>query len=1106
MRRILSIAVIAMMAAAAAADVYLSDVADTLVTRQGWGKLGVDTAAAPSGDAAGQPLRIGEKTYERGIGHHAPGEIVVSLDGAYRRFTAELGVQWQGGDRGSVVFEIQVDGETRFTGESMSDSTAPVPVDIDLTDARELRLIAGDAGDGITCDMANWADARLVGDPTVPTFGAPEIVLAGRPAPRPSSPATGFALVASEDGPQVALLAPPFALVACLDAREDVVVTIPLEGFPQPFSVSAEATLMHGGDAEAILTVGEGSVARATLVEGRARLEAAGAPGEDRIEIRLRARAASGEAVVRWSAVRFQTANRTLDIPLMAHTAESLELYPPAQTAPMRPAMERALIEWDWRMQDGLGTPRVPVTFASAIEKTFERGDALLAELERLGVAPAAEKRAWEALRREFAAVKARNLADDHSAWEDLWRRTHGTRRDIVFANPLADTGPLLFVKHAPGSFSHQLTQYYGRYARPGGGVFVLDAPGRSMRCAELAPGQLPAGSFMHPEVTHDADRILFAFVEAPTVPSDGFKGEQGRYFHLYEMKPDGSGLRRLTDGPFDDFAPRELPDGRIVFISTRRGGWHRCGTPGCEVYTLALAEPDGSNPRSISYHETQEWDPAVLYDGRIVYTRWDYVDRNAVHYQQLWSTRPDGSAPVIYYGNNTFNPVGVWEPRPVPGTELVMATAAAHHAMTAGSIILVDVTRGVDGLDPITRLTPDALFPEGEALLLPYWRAAAPAEPPFVLPEAERWPGHCYRSPYPLSETFFLAAYSFDPLIGEPHGNPANMFGLYMMDRFGNKELLYRDPNISALWPTPLRPRPRPPIIPAVIDPDYEERNEGVFFLRNVYDSDPALPPGTITSLRIVQVLPKSTPGANNPMVGFANASPGKQVLGTVPVEADGSAYFRAPARIPLSFQALDELGRAVQIMRSLTYLQPGERASCVGCHEPRLAAPAPADTPIAARREPSEITPGPDGSLPLSFPILVQPVLEKHCVGCHGKEKPAGPEGQPVVLTGEPEQRYTVAYNTLGPRVMYTAWGRPGGFPEGNSEPVTQPGFFGARGSRLMDMLLEGHHDVVLDDDDLDRLVTWMDANALFYGTFFPEEQARQQRGERIEGPGLE
>jgi len=763
----------------------------------------------------------------------------------------------------------------------------------------------------------------------------------------------------------------------------------------------------------------------------------------------------------------------------------------PARAAAAAPDAAAAMIEADWRKQDGIGTPRHPATCAAAIAQLLARGDALLRDLQVAGVDLRAEQAAWDGLR---AAPPG----------EETWRQLHRLRRQIALRNPLAAVGPLLFVKQAPGVFSHQLTQYYGRCARPGGGVFVLEEPGRSLRCRPLTAG-LPPGSCQQPAVSYDGRRVLFAYCRVPAAPASWTSNPE-RFYHLYEMTAGGADVRQLTDGPYDDFAPRYLPDGRLVFISTRRGGFHRCGQGPCPTYTLAVANADGSQPRPISWHETHEWDPAVLNDGRIIYTRWDYVDRHAVYYEQLWSAHPDGSHVQAYYGNHTLNPVGVWEAQPIPGSPRVMATAAAHHAMTAGSIILLDITRGRDGLAPVTRLTPDALFPESEAPVAQdlagggRWHApAGVAAPPPVPPEAARWPGHCYRTPWPLSEKYFLVAYSFDPLIGEPHANPPNQFGLYLADAFGNKELLYRDPDISSLWPMPLRPRPAPPMLPAAEPAE----PSGTFFLQDVRAAWPYLPDVPITRLRVLQILPKTTPNINAPTLGLAHASPGKQVLGTVPVEADGSAFFRAPAGVPLAFQVLDARGQAVQTMRSAVYLQPGETAGCIGCHEPRDRAPAPRAAPRALRRPPSDIAPGPDGARPFSYPLLVQPVLDRHCVTCHSGPRPGGG----LDLTGAPQGRFTASYHALAGRVPISAWGSAGGdFRAANSEPLTRPDFFGARASPLMHMLLRGHQKVRLDADDVERLATWMDANALFYGTFDPAGQAVQQHGGRIAGPKLE
>lgn len=930
------------------------------------------------------------------------------------------------------------------------------------------------------------------------SFGVPQVSLCGIPAPAPSSAICGFSLIAGSSGPQVAALGGG-AFAACIEEGEKIEVEIPVLTLAPGAKIQAEVVLVKGGTAQVGLSfdvpptlqqaaAGEvvvlETIAGVAGTEGRLRLVMLGGPGE---------------SVFRWRKIRMVQGQNAYPIHVMP--APGVEVFPPPLLPDLRPGMEAVLVEWDWRMRDGIETEREATPYSRAIERTLKQGNDLIASLSADGVLLDDALPLWRAAEREFGEVASSTPPNDDPRWESLWLKIHELRRRVVFSNPLADAGPLLFVKHAHSAFSHQLTQYYGRLARPGGGLFVIEKPGESMKSHSLTSGQLPDGSYMQPEVSHDGNRILFAFCAASSVPTwDNFEAFRGRHFHLFEISPDGLGLRQLTEGPYDDFSPRELPNGEIIFISTRRGGFHRCGRGPCDVYTLALAGPDGANPHPVSYHETNEWDPAVLADGRVIYTRWDYVDRNAVHYQQLWTARPDGSAPMAYYGNNTFSPVGIWEARQVPGSALIMATAAAHHAMTAGSIILVDRDKGVEGQEPLRRLTPDAPFPESETFVAPSnWHApGSPKE--YATPEEERrWPGHCYRTPYPLSETVFLAAYSFDPLLGEPVANKTNMFGLYLADAFGNRELIYRDLNISSLWPVPLRPRPSPPSIPAVRDDRLA--GEGTIYMQNVYASNYVLPEGSVKRLRIVQVLPKTTPNANDPTMGLANASPGKQVLGTVPVEADGSAHFQVPADTPLCFQAIDGQGRAVQTMRTLTYLQPGERLSCVGCHERRLSAPPPARPALAAQRPPSRLEPGPDGSNPFSYPLLVQPVLDKHCVRCHGGETPAGPEGHPLVLTGEPEGRYTKSYNALGPRVPFSSWGEL----DANGEPETLPGRFGARASRLMDMLLEGHHKVCLSDEELDRLVTWMDANALFYGSFDPEAQARQLRGERIAGPAL-
>jgi len=772
-----------------------------------------------------------------------------------------------------------------------------------------------------------------------------------------------------------------------------------------------------------------------------------------------------------------------------------------------RPAIAEALIEWDWRMQDGIQTPREARSFREAIGKLARRTDALVAERLRLGTLAPEQQSAWRELRAASDPAE-----DDASGWEARWLDVHRLRRGIVLSNPVFQLPALLFVKHVPSVMSHQLTQMYGYCARPGGGLFVLENPGLGMRTRNISPPALPPGNFMTPELSHDAERLLFAYCPVTEAPVSWDFNDQTRHlrYHIHELSLTSGAVRALTRGDTDNFSPVVLPSGEVLFLSTRRGGYHRCGRGPCFVYTLARMGAGGEDPRSVSFHETHEWDPSLLNDGRVVYTRWDYVDRNAVHYQHLWSAFPDGGNARIYYGNNTWNPTGIWEARAIPGSSRIMATAAPHHGMSAGSVILVDTTRGVDGPAPLTRLTPEVRFPESESPLAfgpnpaGYDFDTPPAHSwssPLVeqwaeqtVPEEEkRWPGHCYKSPWPLSEAFFIVSYSYDRLVGEPGPNIPNMFGLYCADAFGNKELIYRDPAISSLWARPLvRRAPPPNLAMPVSNP---ESGTGTFLLQNVAQSWPRLPADTrITRLRIIQVLIKTTPNADSPRVGAPFAAPGKQVLGTVPVEPDGSAFFEVPARTPVMFQALDARGRAVQTMRSLVYLQPGENQSCVGCHEHRMTTVAGGAAPQGIRRASSKIRPGPDGSRPFSYPRLVQPVLDRLCVECHDGREPGRP-----VLTGEPEAPFSRSYNALTSRVSFSAWNRP----EQNFEPLTEPMRFGALGSALGKMLEEGHGEVVLTPEDEERLYTWMDANALFYGTFDVAEQGKQLAGEAIEGP---
>jgi len=730
------------------------------------------------------------------------------------------------------------------------------------------------------------------------------------------------------------------------------------------------------------------------------------------------------------------------------------------------------MVELEWGWEDKLdGTS---ASYRAAATRHLNKARQLLEDL-RAGRSD--DFLAAEAQEIEQLAADAETIPD----CKQWYLQVRRLKRRIALANPLMRFGKLLFCKRVPTSYSHLVMQYYGWRARAGGGIFVLESPGSSLACRDVLDGRLADGNVLQPCLSYDAKKIVFSFVRCAGAPFDpakiGNSDADESYYHVYEVDVDGGNLRQLTSGPYDDLMPAYLPDGGIVFCSTRRRGYARCFGPQFsrrwDVYTLHRMDADGGNLRALSRHDTNEWFPTVDQAGRILYARWDYIDRDAVTHQNLWTTRPDGTNPAVLWGNATSSPHCAFQARAIPGSSKIVFTASAHHSITAGSIALVDPTVDFDGHRAITRLTPEIPFPESEGRDIRQY----------------------YSSPWPLSEKYFLVAYSPVPLVWEPGANVPNALGIYLLDWLGNRELLYRDPSIGSTNPCPLVPRPAPPVLPSALLPEPEP--VGRMVLADVYRGLDDVPRGSIKQLRVVQVFPKTTPLANVPEIGVAGEENARAILGTVPVESDGSAYFTVPAGKPILLQALDEQGMAYQTMRSVTYLQPGERIACVGCHESRMTAPVDA-TLAALRRQPSAIEPGAFGGRPFSYVEVVQPVLDRHCLCCHGGERTEAD----LDLSGRPQDGFTRSYvslcrdKKLVPR-----------FEMRNQIQVTPPGgTIGARGSRLMSLLRAGHEGIELSAAELRRLVAWIDLNGVFYGAYLPDAQARQLRGERLPMPQLQ
>ena len=697
-------------------------------------------------------------------------------------------------------------------------------------------------------------------------------------------------------------------------------------------------------------------------------------------------------------------------------------------------------------------------------------------------------------------------------------------RRRVAFSNPLLDFDKVVFVAHKKNGRGelggdHMAGQYYGIHATKGEGLFVLEgAFGKQPAAKSLVGDALPDGAYLSPDLSFDGKQILFAYTQAAgyapqkraaedTEDMYNYSGLKCSFtdenaWHIYRVGADGTGLRQLTRGVFNDFDPCWLPNGKVAFISDRRGGFGRChmtangGAPWF-TYTLHRMAADGTAMERLSHHETCEWQPSVLNDGMIVYTRWDYVDRGFFQAHHPWTTTPDGRNALAVHGNYPKN----WQDRPcmemdiraIPGSRKMIAVAAAHHGQTYGSLVLVDPdVEDDDAMAPVKLITPDERLPESEY--------------GYFCREAS------YATPYPLGENYYLCAFGYP---SEDAPDSVENYGLYLLDAFGNIELLYRNPAIASQSPIPLKARPVPPVVQETVQPYKvaqdacrvnldrpaqlagaqldEQLNAppGTVSIMNVYESRRTWPENTkITALRIIQVLPKSTPGRNNPAIGYGTEKNARAVLGTVPVEADGSVHFQLPPYIPVFFQALDADGKAVQSMRSDVYVAPHENFSCVGCHENRRAAPTVPRTTIASQRPPSKIQPEVDGTNPFSYVRLVQPVLDKHCVSCHAKnadKKAPNLAGTP--LGGE---QWTPSYRSLRPYAFYYDGG--GSFVESK----TYPGKFGAIASRLYQHLAKGHKDVKLTPEEMRRLTLWLDCNSDFYGTY--ENTPAQQRGEVV------
>jgi len=669
----------------------------------------------------------------------------------------------------------------------------------------------------------------------------------------------------------------------------------------------------------------------------------------------------------------------------------------------------------------------------------------------------------------ELDGIRPRLETGDDAARQAARTQFEALQKQALTANPLVREQPILFVVRNQYKPDHHNTETMfqtdtvntGSY-QGGGALKALDfGAGLDGRVALLLDAG-PEAVARDPDVHFSGTRLLFAM-----------RRSVADNYHIYEVNADGTGLRQLTAAAgVTDIDPLYLPDDSIAFTSTRQPKFCMCNVH--IMGNLFCMDADGANVHQIGKSTLHEGHGSLTPDGRILYDRWEYVDRNFGDAQGLWTVNPDGTNHAVFWGNNTNSPGGVLDPRIIPGTRLVVSTFGSCHDRPWGAIAIVDRRRALDGREAVAHIWPaSAMDLVGQGDFDTFTRV---------------WPR--YEDPYPLGQ----AASGTSPVSAGKYFLCSRMtgqgeqMGLVLLDVFGNEVLLHSEAP-GCYDPMPLAPRPRPMSIPSRRQPDGAT---GTMYVADVYRGThmAGVERGQVRYLRVVESPEKrfwtgpawGGQGVHRPAMNW-HSFENKRILGTVPVQPDGSACFEVLAETFVYFQLLDEQGMMVQSMRSGTMVQPGEVTGCVGCHEARQSAPAAARSPPAATASaPATLTGWYGPPRLFSFLDEVQPVFDRHCAGCHDFGKPAG---EKLLLVRDRAETFNASYTEMWRRRAIAAIGA------GPAETQSARSW-GSHASKLVQALRKGHNNVRLSPEEFDRIVTWIDINAPYYPTYasaFPD-----------------
>ncbi|MBI4663852.1 MAG: hypothetical protein HY735_34050 [Verrucomicrobia bacterium] len=652
----------------------------------------------------------------------------------------------------------------------------------------------------------------------------------------------------------------------------------------------------------------------------------------------------------------------------------------------------------------------------------------------------------------------------------------------------LFDVERLVAIQRHEIDASHVYT-YHNEGFHPGGGLYVINLKprpeARVPQYREIVSS--PNGQILDCDLSFDGQRVLFSWRQ---------REDEG--YHLWTVNLDGTRLRPLTRGEWHDYNGCWLPDGGIAFVSTRNAQFAYCWNS--PVGVVHRMEADGSKVVRLSANYLNDFTPHPLDDGRIVYTRWEYVDKPAIPIQSLWTMNPDGTGLAGYFGNRVLSPGTFMEARSIPGTDLIICTMTGHNGPTRGAIGVIDRSQGVNQQEAIWNVTPDVPVPrvdEGSG----NFDGAKP-----------------YSSPMPLDQHRFLVSVRGPVLV-------RNLSGTC-------QSVALAKPGNGMQWfnAQPVKPRPRPRVIASIIPTvaaevtrltssvgkesensdggsrvEWKDPPPATLFVQDIYAGlEPHVARGEIKRLRVVREMPKTVRinpdkrafGFQFPVISCGATYAGKEVLGEVDVEPDGSACFEVPAGVPIYFMALDQHGRAVQRMRSFTHLMPGEVQGCVGCHDTRTPHVPVQSGALAPHRPPKKLEPAEWGVRGFDYAAIVQPVLDDHCVRCHSGARPDGN----VDLSGDATDFFNVSYEILArgrKKSGEAQWDSPyvswiptyNGF-EKNILEVT-PKAWGSPRSRLAALILDGHRDqdgqprLRMDAASRRRILAWIDLNVPYYGT---------------------